>query len=99
LPQLVELGRELLGLGRSESTLPALRAIQSERSSMKSALQIHVHVGEDHVIKLPDEVPVGPAQIIVLVEETPTTGVLDDFEPIEPARAARLSDLVIEDRD
>jgi hypothetical protein len=66
---------------------------------MKSALKMHVQVGEDHVVKLPDEVPVGPAEIIVLVEQTATTGVLDDFEPIEPARPVRLSDLVLEGRD
>jgi hypothetical protein len=66
---------------------------------MKSALTMHVQVGEDHVVKLPDEVPVGPAEIIVLVEETATPSLLDDFEPIEPARPVRLSDLVLEGRD
>jgi hypothetical protein len=65
---------------------------------MKSALTMHVQVGDDHVVKLPDEVPVGPAEIIVLIEETTATGVLDDFEPIEPVRPVRLSDLVIEGR-
>jgi hypothetical protein len=66
---------------------------------MKSALQMNVQVGEDHLIKLPDEVPVGPAEIIVLVAESPSSGVLDDFDPIEPARPVRLSDLVREGRD
>jgi hypothetical protein len=63
---------------------------------MKGAVTVHVQVGEDHLVKLPDEVPVGPAEIIVLVEDsTAAGGILDDFEPIEPARPVRLSDLVI----
>ena len=65
---------------------------------MKSALKMNVQVGEDPLVKLPDEVPVGPAEIIVLVEESPSLGILDDFDPIEPARSVRLSDLVIEGR-
>lgn len=66
---------------------------------MKSALKMNVQVGEDHLVKLPNEVPVGPAEIIVLVEESAAaSGVLDDFEPIEPAHPVRLSDLVIEGR-
>ncbi|MBV9946202.1 MAG: hypothetical protein JOZ69_05085 [Myxococcales bacterium] len=65
---------------------------------MKSAVQLHVEVGEDHVIKLPDDVPVGPAEIIVLVEAPDELAVLDDFEPIEPTQPVRLSDLVLEAR-
>lgn len=66
---------------------------------MKSALKMNVQVGEDHLVKLPHEVPVGPVEIIVLVEESAAaSGVLDDFEPIEPAHPVRLSDLVIEGR-
>jgi hypothetical protein len=65
---------------------------------MKSALKLDVQVGEDHLIRLPDEVPVGPAEIIVLVEESTAPGILDDFDPIEPAHPMRLSDLVIEGR-
>ena len=62
-------------------------------------LKVHVQVGEDHLVKLPDEVPVGPAEIIVFVEDsTAAVGTLDDFEPIEPIRPGRLSDLVIEAR-
>ena len=62
-------------------------------------LKVHVQVGEDHLVKLPDEVPVGPAELIVLVEDsTAAAGILDDFEPIEPVRPVRLSDLVIEAR-
>ena len=52
-----------------------------------------------HLVKLPDEVPVGPAEIIVLVEDsTAAVGTLDDFEPIEPLRPVGLSGLVIEAR-
>jgi hypothetical protein len=66
---------------------------------MKRAVTTNVQVGEDHLVKLPDEVPVGPAEIIVLVEDsTAAAGMLDDFEPIEPARPMPLSDLVIEAR-
>jgi hypothetical protein len=65
---------------------------------MKSALKLDVQVGDDHLVKLPDEVPVGPAEIIVLVETRPTGGMLEDFEPVEPAVPVQLSKLVIEDR-
>lgn len=65
---------------------------------MKSALKMNVQVGEDHLVKLPDEVPVGPAEIIVLVEESPSAGILDDFDPIESSHPVRLSALVIEGR-
>jgi hypothetical protein len=33
------------------------------------ASKMHVQVGADHTVKLPAEVPVGPAEVIVLVEE------------------------------
>jgi hypothetical protein len=69
------------------------------RKAMQTAVKLTVEVGVDHVVKLPDEVPVGPAEIIVLVgEASPGLGVLDDFEPIDPASPVRLSDLVNEDR-
>ena len=61
-------------------------------------MKLTVEVGQDHVVKLPDEVPVGPAEIIVLVGEPASVGQLDDFEPIEPVSPVRLSDLVNEDR-
>ncbi len=60
---------------------------------MKRALTVTVDVGEDHLVKLPDEVPVGPAEIIVLVDGATSAKLLDDLEPIEPARAVRLSEL------
>jgi len=66
---------------------------------MQSAVKLTVEVGVDHVVKLPDDVPVGPVEIIVLVgEPAPRANVLDDFDPIEPASPLRLSDLVNEDR-
>jgi hypothetical protein len=65
---------------------------------MKSAVKLDVQVGDDHLVKLPDEVPVGPAEIIVLVENKPTPGLLEDFEPVEPAMPVELSRLVIEGR-
>jgi hypothetical protein len=66
---------------------------------MQSAVKLTVEVGVDHIVKLPEDVPVGPAEIIVLVgEPVPGPNVLDDFEPIEPASPVRLSDLVNEDR-
>jgi hypothetical protein len=37
--------------------------------SKQSAIKLHVEVGPDHTIKLPDEVPVGPAELIVIIEE------------------------------
>jgi hypothetical protein len=65
---------------------------------MKNSLKLKVQVGEDHLVKLPDEVPVGPAEIIVVVDDRAAEGVLDDFEPIEPRAPIRLSELVIEGR-
>jgi hypothetical protein len=65
---------------------------------MKSALKLDVQVGDDHLVKLPDDVPVGPAEIIVLLEDRPTGELLEDFEPVEPAMPIELSKLVIEDR-
>ena len=67
--------------------------------AMQSAVKLMVEVGVDHIVKLPDDVPVGPAEIIVLVgQPAPGANVLDDFDPIEPASPLRLSDLVNEDR-
>ena len=65
---------------------------------MTHALRLNVDVGEDHIVKLPNEVPVRPAEIIVILEENSGALPLDDFEPVQPARGIRLSELVIEDR-
>jgi hypothetical protein len=37
----------------------------------QTAIKLHVEVREDHTVKLPAEVPVGPAELIVLVDEAP----------------------------
>ncbi|WP_394821571.1 hypothetical protein [Pendulispora albinea] len=67
---------------------------------MQNALKLTVEVGEDHVVKLPDEVPVGPVEIIVLMGVPAESGRgLEDFDPIELRKPIRLSDLIIEDRE
>jgi hypothetical protein len=65
----------------------------------KHALKLDVQVGKDHLVRLPDEVPMGPAEIIVLLEESVIQGTLEDFEPVQPACPVRLSSLVLEGRD
>jgi len=37
------------------------------------AIKMHVQVGADHTVKLPSEVPEGPAEVIVLVDEPQKT--------------------------
>ena len=66
---------------------------------MQHALKLNVDVGEDHLVRLPDEVPVGPAEIIVIVGTQAPEEILEDFEPIQPRHGALLSDLVGEDRE
>jgi hypothetical protein len=67
---------------------------------MKNALKFETQVGPDHLVKLPDEVPVGPAEIIVLVEEASAfPGALEDFEPMVPTRSFQLSEVVLAGRD
>jgi hypothetical protein len=38
------------------------------------AIKLRVQVGPDHTLKLPAEVPLGPAEVIVLVDERPIEG-------------------------
>ncbi|HVH46713.1 MAG TPA: hypothetical protein VM925_30435 [Labilithrix sp.] len=38
--------------------------------SRQTAIKLQVEVGPDHMIRLPEDVPVGPAEVIVLVAET-----------------------------
>jgi hypothetical protein len=38
----------------------------------QTAIKLHVEVGADHTVKLPAEVPVGPAELIVLIDERPS---------------------------
>lgn len=37
--------------------------------SRQTAIKLMVDVGADHTVRLPDEVPVGPAELIVLIDE------------------------------
>ncbi len=37
--------------------------------SKQMAIKLKVEIGSDHMVHLPDEVPVGPAELIVLVDE------------------------------
>lgn len=38
---------------------------------MKRALKLNVHVGKDHIVKLPSEFPEGPAEVIIIALEQP----------------------------
>jgi hypothetical protein len=40
--------------------------------SKQAAIKLHVEVGPDHTIKLPDDVPIAPAEVIVLIEDAAT---------------------------
>jgi hypothetical protein len=42
--------------------------------SRQTAIRVHVQVGPDHTVRLPDDVPEGPAGLIVLVKEGDRTG-------------------------
>jgi hypothetical protein len=37
--------------------------------SRQTAIKLRVDVGADHTVRLPDDVPVGPVDLIVLVDE------------------------------
>ena len=39
-----------------------------------NAIKLHVDVKEDHVIQLPPEVPVGPAEVIVIAQAPAKAG-------------------------
>jgi hypothetical protein len=43
--------------------------------AMSRALKLHVHVGKDHVVKLPSDFPEGLAEIIVTPVEASPAGV------------------------
>ncbi len=61
---------------------------------MLSAVKLTVKIGVALVIELSDDVPVGLAEIIVLMGgPAPVPNALDDFEPIEPASPVRLSEV------
>ncbi len=42
--------------------------------SKQTAIKLKVEVGADHTIRLPDEVPMGPVELIVLVDEVVDVG-------------------------
>jgi hypothetical protein len=39
--------------------------------SKQTAIKLHVEVGPDHTIRLPDDIPIGPAEVIILVDQEP----------------------------
>lgn len=88
---------ELAGRNANSTDAP-IRTINTSQA-MKNALKLDVDVGEDHWVLLPEEVPVGPTEIIVLLDGQAIGGPLDDFEPVQPAHPVPLSKLVIEGRD
>ena len=51
---------------------------------METAVRIRVVVGADHVVRLPDEIPSGEADIIVLFR--PSDAVVDRAQRIEARR-------------
>jgi len=70
-----------------------------------NAVRLHVDVKEDHVIQLPPEVPVGPAELIVIAQAPAKSGrrpvgldaglgfsVPDEFDDPLPAELQRLFD-------
>jgi hypothetical protein len=46
------------------------RATVIHTMTKQTAIRLHVEIGEDHTVKLPIEVPVGPAEVIVLIDQT-----------------------------
>ena len=69
---------------------------------MQRAIKFEVNVPSDHVITLPADVPVGRAEVIVLLDQS---GVLEDRmararELVEacPAQSSDSADLVAQDR-
>ncbi len=70
-----------------------------------NAITVHVDVKDDHLIQLPPEVPVGPAEVIVIARSPGRTGrrpvgidagkgfeVPDDFDDPLPQELQRLFD-------
>ena len=52
------------------------------------ALKITVDVGPDHTVRLPDEVPVGPAELVILVIDAAIPFETQDLHFFERVRAA-----------
>jgi hypothetical protein len=62
----------------------------------QTAIKLRVEVGPDHTIRVPDDVPVGPAEVIILVDaqSAPTPAMrsvvglfADDAESVDEAMA------------
>jgi hypothetical protein len=68
-----------------------------------SAIRVRIEVPEDKVVKLPDAVPVGPAEIIVFSPEHAThastrAALAGSLVRTSPPRRSDSTDLVREDR-
>ena len=66
----------------------------------QNAIRLLVEIGADHTIRLPDEVPVGPAEVIVLTSvpsEAPPPEALGLFKDT-PELIDRVMDQVVEMR-
>jgi len=70
-----------------------------------SAIKLQVDVKEDHIIRLPPEVPVGPAEVIIIAKPQPSSArrpigidagkgysIPDDFDDPLPPDLQRLFD-------
>jgi hypothetical protein len=38
----------------------------------RTAITLHVEIEPDHTVRLPDHVPVGPAEVVVLIDHRPS---------------------------
>jgi hypothetical protein len=39
--------------------------------SKRTAITLHVEIEPDHTVRLPDHIPVGPADLVVLIDDRP----------------------------
>jgi hypothetical protein len=46
--------------------------------SKQTAIKLRVEVGPDHTIRLPDDIPVGPAELILLLDDRPGEASADE---------------------
>ena len=71
--------------------------------SRQTAIKLRVDVGADHTVRLPDDVPVGPAELIVFIEEITSAAKESPPSPIglfkdEPEMVDEIMDHVRETR-
>ena len=38
----------------------------------RNAITLHVEIARDHTVRLPDHIPVGPAEVVVLIDHRPS---------------------------